>query len=301
MKPTVNILLSTYNGEKYLEQQLHSLLSQQHVTIDILVRDDGSTDRTCDILDRWQQRGQLTWYKGENMGWAMSFMHLLAHSHDDADYYAFCDQDDIWLPEKLLRATSMIAESGREGILYCSNANYYRNGHVEGLIKPPGLHYDLYTAMVKCITVGCTMVFDKVLATEMKQHLPRVVPAHDFWVYQVASSIGTVCYDDTSNLLYRQHAHNQIGQKRTFSEIWTRRMKTLRTFWHDHSREEMAIELLRCHGDKMPSANRAAVEEMAHYRKSVVSRLRLFFDKRYTMGHFTNDFFLRLRILLGKV
>ena len=128
MKRKVTILMSTYNGEDFLEEQLQSLLSQQDVETHILVRDDGSTDRTRDILDHWQDAGKLTWYGGDNLGWAMSFMHLLIHAQPDADYYAFCDQDDIWLPDKLSRAVSMIEQQEQECVLYCSNVTYYRNG-----------------------------------------------------------------------------------------------------------------------------------------------------------------------------
>ena len=234
----VCVLLSAYNGEQFIEEQLRSLLQQEQVEVQILVRDDGSTDRTPEILDRWQREEPLRWYGGENLGWAMSFMHLLTHAAPDADYYAFCDQDDIWLPDKLSRAVGMIEQQEQGCVLYCSNVTYYRNGREEGLVKPAGLHFDIYTAMVKCLTVGCTMVMDNTLASHIRNHPPHRVSAHDFWVYQVASAIGTVCYDETSHMLYRQHDHNQIGQKRTWREVWQRRMKTLRTFWSQHDREE---------------------------------------------------------------
>ena len=88
------ILLSAYNGEKYIEEQLESLVGQQEVAADILVRDDGSSDKTHEILDKWQNKGLLKWYKGENLGFAKSFMDLVQRA-GDYEYYAFCDQDDI--------------------------------------------------------------------------------------------------------------------------------------------------------------------------------------------------------------
>lgn len=296
----VNILLSTYNGEQFLEEQLQSLVRQQGVETDILVRDDGSTDGTRELLEQWQNKGLLTWYGGENLGWAMSFMHLLTHAHD-ADYYAFCDQDDIWLPDKLSRAVEMIERQAETRVLYCSNMNYYRDGRDEGHVKPAGMQFDIHTAMVKCLTVGCTMVLNKALAEAIRSHAPQRVFAHDFWVYQVASAIGTVCYDAESHMLYRQHDHNQVGLKRTFSEVWHRRLETLHTFWKDHSREEMARQLLNLHGDKMTGETRKAVALVAGYRRSLIARMRFFTDRRYTMGHLSNDIFLRMRILLGRV
>ena len=92
----VTILLSSYNGETYLDEQLESIEAQKDVQTRILVRDDGSTDHTCDILDQWQQKTNLKWYCGENIGPARSFMDLLRQA-GDSYYYAFSDQDDYWL------------------------------------------------------------------------------------------------------------------------------------------------------------------------------------------------------------
>ena len=115
----VVVLLSTYNGERFLEEQLESIVAQKGVKPTIIVRDDGSTDRTREILDKWQEGGRLRWYNGPNMGPARSFLNLLRDS-DDADYYAFSDQDDYWLPEKLDVATSKLAPYGDEPALYFS-------------------------------------------------------------------------------------------------------------------------------------------------------------------------------------
>ena len=92
--------MSSYNGEMYLDEQLESIVAQKGVMTDILVRDDGSSDHTCDILDQWQQKTSLRWYSGENIGPARSFMDLLRQSGDSC-YYAFSDQDDYWLSDKL--------------------------------------------------------------------------------------------------------------------------------------------------------------------------------------------------------
>ena len=264
----VCVLLSAYNGEQFIEEQLASLTAQKGVEVDILVRDDGSTDTTRTILERWQQKGALRWYGGENLGWAMSFIHLLCHA-PEADYYAFCDHDDIWLPEKLE--------------------------------EPAVLHYNIRTALVKCIPLGCTVVMSRALQQSISQHPPKSVCAHDFWGYQVALAVGNVCYDPRSFILYRQHAHNQIGQTRSWCEIWRSRLKRLRGLRHQHDREELATQLLECHGAEMDEETRAAVRKVSDYRRSLKNRLSLFADRRYTMGRRSNDVWLRLRILFGKL
>ena len=296
----VCVLLSTYNGEPFLEEQLQSLFTQQGVQTDILVRDDGSSDATTAILDRHQQAGQLRWYGGDNLGWADSFMHLLVHA-PEADFYAFCDQDDIWMPDKLQVAVEHLERHHDTPALYCSNLLRYRDGKDEGPLLPRQLHYNIHTAMMKCLTTGCTMVLNKPLADAVRQHAPSHTAAHDFWVYQVAMAIGQVDYDPTPHIHYRLHESNQVGFKSSFTEVWRRRLQVLRRLHRQHDREEAAAELLRCHGSQMSDTNREAVSQVAHYRKSLFRRLRLAADGRYTMGSLENDFWLRLRILLGKL
>ena len=100
----VLVILSTYNGEKYLREQIESVLKQENVKISILVRDDGSTDNTCNILEEYEKKGLLRWYTGKNLKPAKSFIDLIFHATNDFDYYAFCDQDDFWYFKKIYSA-----------------------------------------------------------------------------------------------------------------------------------------------------------------------------------------------------
>lgn len=94
---TVSVLLSTYNGEKYLREQLDSLLVQQGVDLRIIARDDGSKDTTVEILKEYAGKDtRVSFFEGKNVGPAQSFFDLIMKS-PDSDYYAFCDQDDVWI------------------------------------------------------------------------------------------------------------------------------------------------------------------------------------------------------------
>ncbi len=96
----VQVLMSTYNGERFLEEQIESLLSQSWKNLEILIRDDGSTDGTMEILERYCMRySNIQVFAGENVGVAKSFFELLEES--DGDFVAFCDQDDVWLEHKV--------------------------------------------------------------------------------------------------------------------------------------------------------------------------------------------------------
>ena len=294
------VLLSTYNGERYLEEQLESLVRQKNVNISILVRDDGSTDQTCEILSKWQNKGLLTWYSGDNKGFAMSFMDLLFHS-GDYDYYAFCDQDDIWLPDKLETAIKHLSVIQHPIKLYCSDAFYYKNGVNYGLIKKYIPKFNIYTCLVQNIAAGCTMVFSHGLRNLIITKMPSFIIAHDFWIYQVAVILGEVYYDANSYILYRQHDNNQIGAKTGICEKWKRRIFRLIKSSKKDSRSLQAKELLKCYFDEMDSEKKKIVYRIAEYKKNIWTRSRLFFDGRYTMGRLMNNVLMRMRIVLGKL
>ena len=124
-KPTVAVLMSTYNGEKFLEEQLDSIFSQTGVNVKLYVRDDGSTDCTLHIIDQYAERFPIVKLAdNENLGPGFSFMRLLYQYafEPEIDFFAFADQDDIWLENKLWIGVEAINNSGFTGpVLYSSN------------------------------------------------------------------------------------------------------------------------------------------------------------------------------------
>ncbi len=296
----VCILLSTYNGERYLEEQLDSLVKQENADIDILVRDDGSTDTTCKILDKWQDKGLLKWYTGNNKGFAMSFMDLVQNS-EDYDYYAFCDQDDIWFPNKLKMAIKHLSSMQSPVRLYCSNTFYYKNGENFGLIKKSVPKYNIYTCLVQNIATGCTIVFNQSLKDIMLSKMPEYIIAHDFWAYQTAVIFGEVYYDENAYMYYRQHDNNQIGAKTLRSEIWKRRINSFFRSKKEYGISLQAKELLNCYSEKMSDEKRNIISLVANYKDSICTRIKLILDCRYTMGRTLNNILLKIKILSGKL
>lgn len=294
---TIKVLMSTYNGEHFLEEQLTSIIAQRDVNVDILVRDDGSTDRTTDILDEWQRAGKLKWYSGNNKGFAFSFLDLINNA-GNCEYYAFCDQDDIWLPDKLVRGINKLENCIDTLKLYCANAYYYKNGTTFGCIHKEQPYYDKYTCLMRNISPGCTMIFNNNLKEFVVSSTPKEIIAHDFWLFQIAVLLGSVVYDFTPRLLYRQHENNLIGQKKSFKEKAKRRFAEL-TSSRRNARSNQAKELINCYDEKMTESTRLIVRNVADYRNSLKSKLSLIFDKRYKMGTPTATFFLKIRILFN--
>jgi len=210
------VLLATWQGERHLPAQLNSLASQRGVEWDLLWRDDGSRDGTVALLNAFAEqvgRTRRLIGPGERLGAARSFMTLLGAVEGEG-LSAFCDQDDVWLPDKLSRAADALDRLPR-GIpgLYCA-----RQLLVDDALTPIGLSPLLRrspafgNALVQNIATGCTVVMN---AEARRLALSVSVPPmsmHDWWCYLLVSGCGgTVVFDSQPPILYRQHQTNAVG------------------------------------------------------------------------------------------
>lgn len=302
----VLILMSTFNGEKYLPEQLDSIISQNDVNIKLLIRDDGSTDSTMSILKDYKAKypDKIDIESGSNIGWKKSFFHLVklaAKDYSSFMYFAFSDQDDIWKPNKLKRALECLKTDVGQPSLYCSNMTYYKDGRAIGDIRKREIIPTPKNCLIRNYATGCTIVFNQSLLNKVANGLPSIPVAHDQWFYMVATLCGHVAVDFQSHILYRQHNANQIGSKRGFFEIWNRRLKSISSLLGKRDKEKTAKELLRLHSDSMNVCALGAVSKLANYRHSVKNRLALLFDNEYSYDKLSSDFWLKLRIIFGKL
>lgn len=226
----VQILMSTYNGEAYLEKQLDSIILQTYPNIKLLIRDDGSSDGTLEILERYSNNYKcISYYQGENVGVIKSFFDLLYNSDDCAIYFGFADQDDEWLPQKVERAVKMIKGKNTEKpILYCSDT--YIADEMLNIIKKdnkkPSPSWG--NALVQNICTGCTAMMNHSLRDIVKQTKPENIVMHDWWLYLTAELFGMVCYDNRAYIKYRQHGKNICGVRRNSRDVWKYRIQQLR-------------------------------------------------------------------------
>ena len=196
----VCVLISTYNGEKYLKEQIESILNQENIEVDILIRDDGSTDNTLNILEDYTQKYKnIRYYTGENLRSAKSFMNLL-FTVKEYEYYAFSDQDDVWKKNKLCTAVSKLKEGydlyGGKKSIVDSELNIL---NIEDEIP---VSLELGSVILRCRVAGCTMVFTKNLREKLLKYNPIVLSMHDSWVLKVAVSVGKVFFDNNKYILY---------------------------------------------------------------------------------------------------
>ena len=299
------ILMATYNGEKYLEAQLESILNQElDMPFDLIVRDDGSKDSTVQILEAYQKKGLLTYYTGENLGAAKSFIHLLRNA-PGYDYYAYADQDDVWHKDKLSKGLKAIADI--EGpALYCTNTalvnsdleSLGRNTHRE---KPT---YNLVSMLcLASCAQGCTSVFNNALAKVVQEHeVPNVFIMHDSLLTCLCALIdGAVIYDHIPSMQYRMHGSNVFGMttakqgvlrviRSRFKEITTKPKVSMYT---------QARNILTTYTDLIPAENQAICNTVIRSEKSLGARLRLVFDKNLKHDTVNKTITKKLQILLG--
>jgi glycosyltransferase involved in cell wall biosynthesis len=299
--PRVQVLLSTYNGERYLPQQLQSVLEQDHRDLEILIRDDGSTDRTREVLSGYMDDPRVRIVFGENLGVVRSFFELLRISSAAADYAALCDQDDVWLPDKLSRALRFLEPSNHPGpVIYAS-----RVAVVDEQLKPmkmsrlPSRPLVLGNALMQNLLPGCTMVMNRAACDLVVSRLPAFTFVHDWWIYLVMSACGEIRHDSESRILYRQHAQNTIGIAPNPVVNVQRRLE--RFFQRKESIVRQVVEFHRLFGDRLLPSQLETIGLIERAPHSVWSRLRLAFSGRVYRQGVLDDLLLRAVIVANRL
>lgn len=221
----VAILLSLYNGAPYLLQQLNSLLQQTHLNWTIYWRDDGSADTSTTVMRQFAlQAGkercvEVTPRNGEHLGVTSSYTLLLTQTPPNATI-AFCDQDDVWFPDKLERGLYALSTVPEQiPALYCTRQTLTNKN-----LRPTGLSPQLpnttsfLPAMTQNIATGCALMLSPAACTLLRKAMPP--PSfllHDWWAYlMVTGAGGRVLTDNRPSLLYRQHGENAVGARSLF-------------------------------------------------------------------------------------
>ena len=215
MATPIQILLSVYNGAKYLPEQQASLDAQQDAPEwSLLWRDDGSSDGSASLLRDHPRATELV-DDTPHLGPALSFLHLLAAAPGDAKAFAFCDQDDVWMPDKLARAWSWCSSqpSGYPALYFA------RQKLVDAVLRPIGLSPEVRrppsfkNALAQNIATGCTIMMNAAARQlVLSAPSPPIGSMHDWWTYLLVSGAGgAICADPYPALLYRQHDNNAVG------------------------------------------------------------------------------------------
>jgi glycosyltransferase involved in cell wall biosynthesis len=237
---TVEILLSTYNGEKYVNAQLDSVLQQDYPHWKLVIRDDGSTDGTLSVLNNYNQKypGKINLVTDNEgtLGYCASFSKLLKQA--SADYIMFCDQDDWWFPSKISTMLSVMLEE--ETLLPATSHVIFSDLQLAdnelNIISPSFLKRMGYSPkagmqifFLKNYIPGCNIMFNRNLVQEALK-TDNIMNLHDHWVLMVCGAVGKLTFINNPLMKYRMHDNNAIG----FLEPGTSFLSKMSLFFKDN-------------------------------------------------------------------
>ena len=296
---TVQVLLSSYNGEKYIEEQIESILKQEEVEISLLVRDDGSTDNTIQILKRLSKDSRITYYEGSNIKSARSFMELLNKS-GEFDYFAFADQDDVWDCKKIISAINKLKENTDKPSLYISALEVTDENLNTIEIKKVDGNFSFEGALIKNFATGCTQVFNKKLRDIIKSYTPDYIIMHDSWITRVCYAIGgNVVIDNNTYIKYRQHSGNVLGYKDTGLKKIKRQFKI--AFVDNISmRVNIAKELKKGYEKQLTLNAKEVVNNLIKYQNDKKAKKWLLKNKKFRTNNSKINTKMKISIMLNK-
>ena len=270
--PKVAILLCTYQGQKYLHEQLNSFVAQTHKNWELWVSDDGSKDGTHAILAEaikdWSP-GKISVHNGPQEGFCANFLSLTCNACIKADFYAYSDQDDIWKSEKLERAVAALS-TVPQGVpaLYCSRTRVVDADDKHICLSPLFTKTPSFAnALMQNIGGGNTMVFNEaarqllIVAGEKVQ-----VVTHDWWAYMLVSGCGgQVFYDSKPTVRYRQHGSNLVGM----NSSWPARLKRVYQLFQGRFREwnDLNVSALLRVRSKLTTDNQVTLDQFIEARQ----------------------------------
>ena len=232
--PRVIIIMSVYNAEKYLSEQIDSILAQRGTQVFLYIRDDGSCDQTPKILENYARNDhRVIFNRGTNLGAMKSFMQALFDCPLKGDFFGFGDADDVWVPEKLEYTIGFIekiirSHEAADSPVAASTKLMVVNERLEriGETPTPKLQLCFENALIETVTSGASIVMNKPAYDLIREYHPKRAVMHDAWVYLLITAFGIFDYGDRPTILYRQHNSNVTGTAHGFRATFCDKMAT---------------------------------------------------------------------------
>lgn len=280
----VLVLLATYNGQNYIRQMVDSVLAQDYENIRIVLSDDGSRDDTVSILKEYAEKEpqKVTHYQsGQRFGCAQKhFMHLLRTFHD-APYIMFCDQDDVWHPDKISKTLQKMKQTERSAHVPAMVHTDLRvvDGELAQIAPSfcahsnlDGTRLKMHQLLVQNVVTGCTMMVNRPLAElACRAFAEDAMLMHDWWLAILASAVGQTGFLDEATIDYRQHGNNSVGAKnvRSIKYLITRlKTKKMRKSLMDGAKQAQAF--LACYEDLLNPEQIALLKAFSSTRNASV-------------------------------
>lgn len=296
----VAVLMSTYNGANYIEEQIESILKQKGVIQYLYIRDDGSSDKTVDILRQYETHERIYITEGNNIGYAYSFLKLLMNC-GEYDYYCFADQDDIWKPEKLINAVTALEEVATGNKFYCSSMTVVdENLKFQYINEFKKLKLSLGSSMIRQRIAGCTMVFDRSLKNLLVKcksiQDDQLIITHDLLVYTVCCMTGgTPVFANNPDILYRRHSNTVTSYGKGFIN---RICSYLKVFSVDKNRKYKEIKYLEnIFREDICESEKELIYDFLNYKNSFYNTLKLVLNKEVNSNILLLNLIAKIAIL----
>lgn len=298
----VTIIMSAYNGSKYIKEQLDSIFCQKDVEVTCFVRDDGSTDDTLQVLNRYTpQLGKLIVVDGENVGWEKSFLMALRDA-PKGDYYAFADQDDIWFDDKLATGVNMLeklVDMNMPCMYHCNKISVTEDlkplsHQVKRIPKP----LNRKNALIQEYAQGCSILLNEEARQLVCKHLPKHKIAHDFWCGLICYLFGVVVYDDRPHFYHISHGTNASGE----GHLWKSRISRLKGFFFENHTYRLPMnDLIVGYSDLLKGTDIKFISKIITYKNSFFDKLYLIFSFHFIRSSFWGTILLKFSILFNKL
>ena len=298
---TVNVILSTFNGEKYLTDRLDSIFNQDEIRLTITIRDDGSSDSTADIIKNYLKTNKenVFFITGKNIGVINSFWLLLEHeSNNQADYIAFCDQDDVWEPRKIISAIKALESSKTDQpkLYYSSKKIVDKHLKITGFEKSKQ-HKDFHNVLVENYATGCTTVINQALRKVVLNSQKDNCIMHDWWILLTAYACGQIIVDESAHILYRQHENNVVGSTHKLG-YWLKKISRIRSE-HKGRIFTQARTFKNNFYPELHDADKIMLDRFIHSENSFFARLHLIFLCKGFKVSFSEKILFSIKYLAG--
>jgi glycosyltransferase involved in cell wall biosynthesis len=296
----VIVLMSTFNGERFIDEQVRSILDQLPSGGLLMVRDDGSSDGTVSRIQAFND-SRIQLLHGENIGFAHSFLTLLNSAPSETDMVMFSDQDDVWLAGKIQSAWQCLSTVEHQAALYCSRQLITdQKLNILEISEEIRLPPSFANAIAENIVTGCTAAINREAIKLMQRAgVPQHVRFHDWWLYLVISAHGVVIFDENAHILYRQHENNYLGR----GVGWFGRHKTyLKFLWKNDWMSSLIGQLLDLklyYWTSLTNEKLNILEKYINFDKSRHEiRFAFVFSARRWCRSLTRDMLLRVLLLI---
>ena len=295
----VAVIMSTYNGERFVAEQLDSILNQTYSNIEIVVRDDGSKDNTVNIIKEYQKKyDNIMLYEGENLGFIKSFFELLKLAK--ADYYAYADQDDIWLENKIeLAVNSLNKLDNTKPNMAFGNSDYYDENMKFLSSGPKNKKYSFLTALFACITQGMTMTVNQKTRDMIIENMPKSCFFHDWWTYLLCVGMGNVAYDNVTVVKYRRIKENATSEGQGYFRLLIWRIKNL--LFKDGMKDikQQMINFKDYYYYQLSDENKKIIDLFSEEDYTFNHALKKAFYSKRIRNNLIDDLMIRILFLIG--